>query len=437
MLSSMPNSGKTYGEPIDHQGQVGQSTILVVDDSITNLDVLSSLLLTAKYKVIRALSGTKAIDLAIKESPDLILLDIMMPVMDGFETCVQLKKHPETQDIPVIFMTAVTDTGHKLRGFESGAVDYITKPFEYREVLMRIQTHLTIAKQRQQITAQNVTLTQEITERRRAEEMLTLLLHAVSHDLRNPVTGWLMVLRNLLQEHGANYPENNSRNLASGSAVKESTIPLPASLLMRMIDGGARQLALIESLLESHANDQYGVNLQRQSCDLAEIVRLVIVDLQPIFDHEGTTLELNFAADLPPVWVDPKHLRRVYENLLINAVKHNPPHCCVILAADVLPRSMVISSLEGPTLKNSCDYLYCTVTDNGLGMAPEQAEMVFERYGQSISHRNTLNLGLGLYICRQIVEAHGGRIGVVTQPNQGTTFWFTIPLVANDHVDVT
>ncbi len=431
----MPNSVNSHSDLIHNQGQVSEntiseSTILVVDDSVTNIDVLSGFLTNAQYNVIRALNGTSALDLAIQQLPDLILLDIMMPVMDGFETCVKLKKNAITQDIPVIFMTAITDTAHKLRGFESGAVDYITKPFEYREVLMRIQTHLTIAHQRQQITAQNTALTQEITERRRAEEMLTLLLHAVSHDLRNPVTGWLMVLRNLLQQHALGDHASKSLDLNDDTAI-EPTIPLPVSLLMRMIDGGARQLALIESLLESHANDQYGMRLHRQLCHWPDIVQPIMMELQPIFDHEKTILDVRLAQSLPPIWVDANHLRRVYENLLLNAAKHNPPHCRVTLAAEVIPSSMSISSIQGTMFQNSCDYLYCTVTDDGLGMTPAQAEVVFERYGQSISHRHTLSLGLGLYICRQIVEAHGGRIGVITQPNQGTTFWFTIPLVGN------
>lgn len=434
----MLNSSNTDILAIHDQGKIHASKILVVDDSITNLDVLSSLLVTAKYQVIKALDGATALDLSIDtQRPDLILLDVMMPAMDGFQTCLQLKANPLTKDIPVIFMTAVTDTGHKLRGFEIGAVDYITKPFEYREVLMRIQTHLTIARQRQQITAQNLALTAEITERRRAEEMLNLLLHAVSHDLRNPVTGWLMVLRNLLEQHSLGDNKNKLLDRDHLSVNKESAIVLPKELLLRMIDGGERQLALIESLLESHANDLYGVKLHRQECTLKAMVHSVIVDLQPIFDHENTTIDLKFPKNLPEILADPNHLRRVYENLLINAAKHNPPHCKITLSADVIPRAMTVSSIEGTVFKNSCDYLYCTVTDNGLGMTPEQAEVVFARYGQSISHRHTLNLGLGLYICRQIVEAHGGRIGVITQPDQGATFWFTIPLPGNNHPPAT
>ena len=173
------------------------SSVLVVDDNPTNLSVLVNLLRDGGMRVLVATDGESAIEQINYIKPDLILLDVMMPGIDGFETCKRLKANQDTTKIPIIFMTAISETVDKVRGFTLGAVDYVTKPFEHEEVLVRIRTHLTLAKQQEIIEAQNVKLQTEISDRKRAEEALTVFLHAVSHDLRNPVTGLLMVLDNL------------------------------------------------------------------------------------------------------------------------------------------------------------------------------------------------------------------------------------------------
>ncbi|MFN4775645.1 MAG: response regulator, partial [Pseudanabaena sp.] len=210
--------------------------VLVVDDNPTNLSVLVNLLRDVGLRVLVATDGESAIEQTEYVKPDLILLDVMMPGIDGFETCQRLKSDAETVKIPIIFMTALSETVDKVRGLSLGAVDYVTKPFEHEEVLVRIRTHLTIAKQRQTIESQNLDLQAEISDRKRAEESLTIFLHAVSHDLRNPVTGLLMVLD----------------NLAKTASSADTNILLPKSTLERMQQSGNRQLALINSLLESH-----------------------------------------------------------------------------------------------------------------------------------------------------------------------------------------
>ncbi len=373
---------------------------MVVDDNPTNLSVLVNLLRDVGLRVLVATDGESAIEQITYIKPDLILLDVMMPGIDGFETCQRLKANPETVKIPIIFMTALSETVDKVRGLSLGAVDYVTKPFEHEEVLVRIRTHLTIAKQRQIIESQNIDLQAEIAERKRAEEALTIFLHAVSHDLRNPVTGLIMVLDNLAK-----------------TASSESNILLSRTTLERMQQSSDRQLALINSLLESHVNDVHGIIIHPQPVVISQVIQSAIDDLQPLLDKEETVINLQVSLDLPLVMVDEAHVCRVFQNLIANAIKHNPPNLKLTISAEI----------------SDAKTMLCTVADNGVGMTSAQSENLFELYSQGKAHsrlnRRSLSLGLGLYICRQIVQAHGGVISAIGEPNMGSQFWFTLPIV--------
>ncbi|WP_103668580.1 hybrid sensor histidine kinase/response regulator [Pseudanabaena sp. BC1403] len=374
--------------------------VLVVDDNPTNLSVLVNLLRDVGLRVLVATDGESAIEQTEYVKPDLILLDVMMPGIDGFETCERLKANPDTVKIPIIFMTALSETVDKVRGLSLGAVDYVTKPFDHEEVLVRIRTHLTITKQRQTIESQNLELQTEICDRKRAEESLTIFLHAVSHDLRNPVTGLLMVLD----------------NLAKTASSADTNILLPKSTLERMQQSGNRQLALINSLLESHVNDVHGIIIHPQSVAIMEVIQAAIDDLQPLLDKEEAKVIVQIAPELPLVFADAAHVCRVFQNLIANAIKHNPPNLKLTISAKINPENNLL----------------CEVSDDGVGMTNEQSEHLFELYAQGKHqtklNRRSLSLGLGLYICRQIVQAHGGAIGVTGEINIGSRFWFTLPM---------
>jgi two-component system sensor histidine kinase/response regulator len=375
-----------------------EGCVLVVDDNPTNLSVLVNLLRDVGLRVLVATDGESAIEQIEYVKPDLILLDVMMPGIDGFETCQQLKANVDTAKIPIIFMTALSETVDKVRGFSLGAVDYVTKPFEHEEVLVRIRTHLMLAKQRQTIELQNIELQTEIAERKRAEEALTIFLHAVSHDLRNPVTGLMMVLEQL---------SHNSKNA-------NEPVLLPRTTLERMRQSGDRQLALINSLLESHVNDVHGIIIHPQLVAIGDILSAVLYDLQPILEKEDAIVVVQIEPELNPIWVDAAHIYRVFQNLIVNAIKHNPPNLKLTISAQSYAENMIL----------------CEVTDNGVGMTHEQSETLFELYAQGNAqnklNRRSLSLGLGLYICRQIVQAHGGAIGAVGELNVGSRFWFTL-----------
>ncbi|MEM6437521.1 MAG: HAMP domain-containing sensor histidine kinase [Cyanobacteria bacterium P01_D01_bin.115] len=234
---------------------------------------------------------------------------------------------------------------------------------------------------------------------------MQLFLHAVSHDLRNPVTGTLMLLQNLPIHAGKAW-------------LNEATIA-------QMMAGQERQLKLINSLLEAHTQDVKGVLLHPQAVRLRSLVDAIVLEFQPLLQSVQGQITVLVPADLPPLMADPTQLQRVYDNLLNNALQYNRPGVCVTLNACI----------------QECD-LYCTVSDNGQGIDHlakaetadwSQPHRVFERYSRGVNRRQPLHLGLGLYICQQIIEAHGGQIGVDSHHQQGTTFWFTLPFETRQH----
>ncbi|MDJ0615862.1 MAG: ATP-binding protein [Calothrix sp. MO_192.B10] len=240
-------------------------------------------------------------------------------------------------------------------------------------------------------------LIEDITKRKQAEETLKLFFHAVSHDLRNPVLGTLMVLKNLL--HQAQVEESPNSSL----------IPVPRQILERMVQSSDRQLDLINSLMEAHINEVKGLFLQLQPIQLHRVLADTLTDLEPILAENQATLNNLLPTDLPLVNADAIQLWRVFSNLIGNAVKHNPPGLEITINAKV----------EG-------DRILCTVADNGVGMSQQQCDRLFEPYAWGSNLRNSVSLGLGLYLCKQIINAHGGEIGASSTMNAGATLWFTL-----------
>lgn len=225
---------------------------------------------------------------------------------------------------------------------------------------------------------------------------LRVFLHAVSHDLKTPVMGTSMVLQNLLKK-------------PTGDQVTVNR-----TVLERLWQGSNRQLGLIQALLEAHEAEVRDLVLHIQPMLLQPLINDVLADLEPVLAQNQTVIHQQISPDLPPVHADATQIWRLYSNLLANAVKHNPPGVAVSLTAEV-----------------RFSWLYCTVQDNGLGISLVQQERLFELYSRGARARYMPGLGLGLYLCRQIINAHGGDIGVNSQPEKGTTFWFTLPLPTN------
>ncbi|MEH2288837.1 PAS domain-containing sensor histidine kinase [Nostoc sp.] len=257
-------------------------------------------------------------------------------------------------------------------------------------------------------------LIEDITQRKQTEEELRVFFHAVSHDLRNPVLGTLMVLKNLLNSGGLETGDQGQEERQEGTIEEvssQSPIPISRSILERMIQSSDRQLNLINSLMETHISEVQGVFLQRQVVQLLTVVEAAIADLEPLLTQNQAKLTNLVSADLPLVNADPTQLWRVFSNLIVNALKHNPPGLV-----------LTINATRGD------DKIYCTVSDNGVGINQQQSDRLFDLYFRGADIRNSVSLGLGLYLCKQIIHAHGGEIGVNSTLNAGATFWFTLPI---------
>jgi len=277
------------------------------------------------------------------------------------------------------------------------------------DLLTQLANQVAIAIQQaelyQQVQALNASLEQQVQERtaqleQKMQELQRLsqrqddFLHAISHDLRTPVMGMQLVLKNLQRKSG-------------------DVISLPRPVLDQMVESGDRQIQMINSILEAHSADVKGLKLNREPIELGKLTRQTVKALAPLLEESRASLNNHLPPDLPLVYADPDSVRRVLENLLTNALKHNPPGLSINLQA----------RLEDGSVRY-------TVQDNGVGMPPEECQGLFERYAQSSRNRRSAGLGLGLYLCRQIIQAHGGQIGASSQPGQGATFWFTLPVAA-------
>ena len=257
-------------------------------------------------------------------------------------------------------------------------------------------------------------------ERSRKREMelsqqLRAFIHAVSHDLRNPVLGAVMTLKSFLKP-------------------SESMAIIPQELLEQMIASGERQVELVNTLLETHTTELQGIVIHAQSILLHELVTNILQDFQPFFQQEHTVVKNTIPHDLPSIDIDPLQFRRVYENLISNALKYNRTGLQITLDAETFTSKRQTKKQTKRLLGKSptseiITWMRCTVSDNGIGIPPEQCDRLFDLYSRGRDQRRSLSLGLGLYMCRQIISAHGGEIGVISSPEKGSTFWFTVPIV--------
>ena len=238
----------------------------------------------------------------------------------------------------------------------------------------------------------------EVKEREKAQNALKIYIHALTHDLRNPVTGMTNVLESLIQHRMEDEEPPSAK--------------IPLSVLERMNAGCDRQLKMINTLIETHGIEIWGVAIQREPFSLSELISAVVEDWRLSCEKKRTQVNVQTSDSLPLVNGDRAQLWRVFENLLSNALKYNPLGITITITAEL----------------NNTGNLRCTVSDSGIGISTSQQHAIFELYQRGAIASPTQGLGLGLYICRRIVEAHGGEIGLTSQVGQGSRFWFNLPL---------
>ena len=373
--------------------------ILLVDDEPKNIQLLGNLLREYGYTIEFATSGMDALRWLSMRLFDLILLDIMMPEMDGYDVCKRLKSNPITRGIPVIFLTAKTDAEGIARGFSLGAVDYVTKPFQKEELFARVKTHLTLQEQQRALDRyadlleeKNLELRQKNLRLEESNANKDKFFSLIAHDLRSPMTGFLS-LAELFENTDNMQPEQFKEFIRQFRASAENLFQLLENLLT---------WARIQRGLIEHAP---------QWANLGDMIHQNVALMAQNAKQKKITL-VNSVAQEVFVYADTHMLEAIIRNLLSNALKFTKPGGSIDM-----------------TTADAGDFVTVSVSDNGIGMTEEKCAKLFQ-IGMKIQSKGTADekgTGLGLILCREFVEKNGGAIGVESRPERGTTVWFTLP----------
>ena len=366
------------------------SRILVVDDITKNLQVVGTVLRNQGYKVMAAASGAEALKCVRTQLPDLILLDLMMPEMDGLEVCRRLKSDSTTSQVPVIFLTASNEMEHLVNGFEVGAVDYVTKPFNPPELLARVRTHLELKHARERLREMN--------------EEKNEFMGIAAHDLRNPlgaITGYAEILIEEMESLQPSVPEPGAR------AVREA-----GECAGRIRETSRRMAEMVQNLLDANRIERGEMQLNLAPLDLSQTVAAVLETQRPRAVAKQQTLHWQNEAGAVSVLADATVLMQVIENLVSNAVKYSPT------GKNIFVR---LRRLQEGTL--------CEVQDEGPGLSAEDQKKLFGKFAR-LSSKPTggeNSTGLGLSIVKKMVEAMNGRVWCESELGRGATFIVEFP----------
>lgn len=354
--------------------QLQQATILIVDDNALNRHVLARHFRKRNHTIIERENGQEALDFVEENDCDLVLLDVMMPVMDGITALTELRKTHSLTQLPVLMVTALSDTENTVKALRAGANDYIVKPFDAEMVVARVQTHLAL----KQASEQN-------------QEFLSI----ASHDIKKPIA----IIMDI-----ADVMDADLRKLSEDTSdIRE---------MLGLLHRSARTIERhIEDYLDLSIVEHGHLKLKKQLLDFNDLVRECLENNSEYARNKGMSLIEDLAQGLPAVKVDHDRMMQVIDNLVGNAIKYSP------LGSDIIVRTHAIDN-----------GLRFEVIDEGPGVKPQDIENLFQK------HRRTENLptggevstGLGLAICKQLMILHGGEIDVRNNDSRGATFWLTL-----------
>lgn len=363
--------------------------ILIVDDVVSNVLLLKILLTNEKFQVCTANCGNMCIEQAKKEKPDLILLDVMMPDISGFDTAVILKKDPETADIPIIFLTALNNPSDLVKGFQVGANDFLTKPFNKEELVVRVMHQIAFVAAKRLIQKQNDELRAAISNR---DKMYSV----IAHDLRSPMASIRMVLNLVV------------------SAMSPDTI---GQELYELLDKANKESEEVHDLLDNllkWTKSQTGrLNVVMQDLDLNDIIPGVV----DIFEVIAATkhIKLQYTGSQLLVRADNDMLKTVVRNFMSNAIKFSPEN----------------STIEISAQQYDADFARVSVRDHGVGIAPERLDSIFNKGETTYGTGGEEGSGLGLQLCADFARKIGGDVMVESTLGEGSTFSILIPLKKN------
>ncbi len=361
--------------------------ILIVDDVVSNVLLLKILLTNEKFQVCTANCGNACIESAKRDKPDLILLDVMMPDINGFDTAVILKKDPETKDIPIIFLTALNNPSDLVHGFQVGANDFLTKPFNKEELVMRVMHQIQLVAAKRIIVRQNDELRRTINNR---DKMYSV----IAHDLRSPMASIRMVL-------------NLAVNVVSREAVGDE--------IFGLLDKANRESEethdLLDNLLKWTKSQTGRLTVVYQDLDLDDIIPGVVDIFSMIAEMKKIDLKYLPAEEKLSVRADNDMIKTVIRNFLSNAIKFTPEGKGI----------EVFYTRDG-------DFARISVRDHGVGIAADRVDTIFHKGETTYGTGGEEGSGLGLQLCQDFAQKNGGDAYVESVEGEGSTFSFTIPL---------
>ncbi|MBE9028376.1 response regulator [filamentous cyanobacterium LEGE 11480] len=435
--------------------------VLIVDDNPTNLEVLFACLDAEGWEVVVAQSGASALQKVEHAPPNLILLDVMMPEMDGFETCLRLKRQVHTCDIPVIFLTALADTANKVKGLKLGAVDYITKPFERREIIVRVRHHLRLHQLNQSLIESNQRLAQEVCDRQASEADLAKTLQnlkqlqhqliqteklsslgtmvaGIAHEFNNPINfiqGNLKYLAKDMHEiteilslYQQEYPEPSP---ALKSRVSQTDLPFILSDLPKMLRSmstGTERLQAIVASLGTFANlnhSEYRTYHLHEALDST----LLLLENRLQKSHPPIIKVTKRYGDIPRLSCYPSQLNQVCLNILTNAIesieasKTNANSDNNAELATIADPEITVETFQ------TGNNITIRISDNGPGIPAAIQPQIFDPF--FTTKPVGINKGMGLTMSHQIItERHNGQLEVESSPESGTSITILLPIHA-------
>ncbi len=362
--------------------------ILIVDDVKTNVLLLQAILKRANYSTLAASTGEEAIAIAKAECPDLVLLDVMMPGMGGFEVAERLRADEATKEIPIIFVTALSDPKNVVEGFEHGGNDYVSKPFNVAEIMTRINHQLELVESRRIILRQNEALQKAIRDR---DELYSV----IAHDLRSPLGSMKMSLDMLV---------GNVERAQLGADMHE--------LLVETSKTTDELFALLDNLLKWTKTHLGRLNVVKQRYNFSDMVAGVVDNMAPLARLSNIKMALNdnVAGD-SDVYADIDMLKTIVRNLIMNAIKFCHDNGSI---------TVNVGKRDGAVV--------CEVCDTGVGMSRERLEAL--RRAEPITSegvRKEQGTGLGLQLCRDFVQMNGGEMWIDSVQGEGSSFSFSVP----------
>ena len=362
--------------------------ILIVDDVMSNVLLLKVLLTNEKFQIATASNGRQALDQVIKEKPDLVLLDVMMPDMSGFEVSQQLKANPETAEIPIIFLTALNSTADIVKGFQVGGNDFISKPFNKEELIIRVTHQISLIAAKRIIVAQTEELRKTIIGRDK-------LYSVIAHDLRSPMGAIKMVLNMLI----LNLPSD--------------TIGPEMYELLTMANQTTEDVfSLLDNLLKWTKSQIGKLKVVYQDIDMVEVTEGVIEIFSMVAELKKISIRLETPSKLE-VYADIDMIKTVIRNLLSNAIKFSNEETEILVTVQEQEGMAVVS-----------------VKDSGCGIDEENQKKLLhtDTHFSTFGTNNEEGSGLGLLLCQDFVIKNGGRLWFTSAKGEGSTFSFSIPL---------